>query len=70
MPRTTSSQEGVFAAKGHDEGFGPVARYKDGDVHVCNTAEELAEFDENGWKDEPQPKKAVKPKSAKKKEDK
>ena len=33
--------------------FGPTCRYKDGDHHVCNTPEELAEYEDNGWKDTP-----------------
>ncbi len=57
----TQSDEGMFAQPGHDQGFGPVCRYKDGESHVCKTAEELAEYDKNGWEDTPQPKKEAKP---------
>ena len=64
----TQSDEGMFAVPGHDEGFGPVCRYKDGEHHVCNTAEELAEYDKNGWQDTPQPKKEEKPKKVEKAE--
>jgi hypothetical protein len=34
--------------------FGPTCRYKGGESHVCNTVEELAEYEGNGWKDTPQ----------------
>lgn len=36
-----------------NEEFGPVCRYKDGQSHTCNSPEELAKFDKDGWRDKP-----------------
>lgn len=35
------------------EDFGPTCRYKNGESYVCNTPEELAQYDKDGWKDSP-----------------